>query len=57
MLIAAQETTGETTVIASVIPPRIPTIAAVMNTDSEATILAAQLATKLAAVLSMTVNA
>jgi len=57
MLIAAQATTGGATVIVCVIPSRIPTIAAVINTDSEATILAAQLVIKLAAVLSMTVNA
>ena len=56
-LTAAQVTTGEPTQIASVTLPKIPTIAAAMNTDSEMTILAVQLATKLAAVPTMTNNA
>lgn len=56
-LTAAQVTTGEPTQTASVTLPKIPTIAAVMNTDSEMTILAVQLATKLAAIPNMTENA
>jgi hypothetical protein len=56
-LIAVQTTTGEPTLTASATQPKILIIAAVMLKDLEKTILAVQLATKLAAIPTMTNNA
>jgi hypothetical protein len=56
-LIAAQKMTGEPTLTAYVTQPKIPIIAAVMLKDLAKTILAVQLATKLAAIPTMTNNA
>jgi hypothetical protein len=49
ILTAAQMTTGKPTIIASVTPLKIKTVAAVISIDPAKTILAVQLATKLVA--------